>query len=92
MRKYELLYILDPQEEKTQKTIEEIKEQYNKIGVRIFDENEMGKRKLAYEINKKADGYYYSTKVEVDDLAKLQEFETDLKRDPDVIRYLKFRL
>ena len=91
MRQYEYLYILDPQEENWVKTIEELKSGYEKIGVRLIKEEEMGKRRLAYEIDKKTDGFYYLTEIETKDLPKLQEFEKDLKLNPLVIRFIKVR-
>lgn len=92
MRTYEYLYIFDPQEENVAKTIEEIKKDYEKIGVRLIKEEEMGKRRLAYEIDKKTDGFYYLTQIEVDDFPKMQEFETDLKLNPLVIRFMKVKM
>ena len=91
MRQYEYLYILDPQEENWVKTIEELKSAYEKIGVRLIKEEEMGKRRFAYEIDKKTDGFYYLTVIETEDLPKLQELEKDLKLNPLVIRFIKVR-
>ena len=92
MRTYEYLYIFDPQEENVAKTIEEIKKDYEKIGVRLIKEEEMGKRRLAYEIDKKTDGFYYLTHIEVDDFTKMQEFEKDLTLNPIVIRFMKVKM
>ncbi len=92
MRTYEYLYIFDPQEENVAKTIEEIKKDYEKIGVRLIKEEEMGKRRLAYEIDKKTDGFYYLTQIEVDDFTKMQEFEKDLTLNPIVIRFMKVKM
>ena len=92
MRKYEYLYIFNPQEEKTKKAIEEVNDHYNKMGVRILKEAEMGKRQLAYVINKNTEGFYYMTQIEIDDFTRLQEFETDLKLNKKVIRFMKVRI
>ena len=92
MRKYEILYILDPQEESYKRAIEEIKNNYERMGVNLLEESNMGKRRLAYEIKKKTDGYYYITQVEVEDIKKLEEFERELKHNQDVIRHMKIRL
>lgn len=92
MRTYEYLYIFDPQEENVAKTIEEIKKDYDKLGVRLIKEEEMGKRRLAYEIDKKTDGFYYLTQIEVDDFTKMQEFEKDLTLNPIVIRFMKVKM
>jgi small subunit ribosomal protein S6 len=89
---YEYLYILDPQEENSKKAIQELKEQYESMGVRLLKEEEVGKRRLAFEINRKTDGFYYTTRIEVDDLAKLQEFERDLKLNQNVIRFMRVRV
>jgi len=92
VNKYEYLYILEPQEESAAKAIERLKDHYSRMGVRLLKEDEMGKRRLAYEINRKTDGYYYVTQIEVDDFSLLEEFERELKHDPDVLRFIKFRL
>ena len=92
MRKYEILYILDPQEEINKKAIESIKGQYEKIGINLIDESNMGKKRLAYEIDKKTDGYYYVTKIEIEDVSKLEEFEQEMKHNSEIIRHVKVKL
>ena len=52
----------------------------------------MGKRRLAYEINKNTDGFYYVTQIEIDDLSKLEDYEKELKLNQDVIRFMRVRL
>jgi small subunit ribosomal protein S6 len=89
VRKYEYVYILDPQEENTKNAIEDIKMHYNEMGVRILKEEDMGKRRLAYEIDKKTDGYYYVTQIEIDDFSKLEDFEKEMRLSQDVIRFMK---
>ena len=92
LRKYEYLYIIDPQEDVTRQSIEHIKEQYREMGLNLLKEEEMGKRRLAYDIKKKTDGFYYVTQVEIDDIGKLRDFEKDLKVNPNVLRFMKIRL
>jgi len=91
LKKYEYLFILEPQEDTAKKTIEDVKTHYQNIGARLLKEEEMGKRKLAYEIRKKSDGFFYLTQIEVDDVAKLKEFERELKLNPSIIRFMKVR-
>ena len=91
MRKYEYLYIIEPQEEVWEKSIEKIKEHYTQLGVNLIKEDKMGKRSLAYPINKKTDGFYYVTNIEVDDFTSLQAYENELKLDPDILRFIKIR-
>ena len=92
MRRYEYMYIFEPQEEVAKKSIEWVKQHYGNIGAKLLKEDEMGKRRLAYEIDKNTDGFYYVTQIEIDDLSKLTEFESELKLNGDVIRYMKVRI
>jgi small subunit ribosomal protein S6 len=91
LKQYEFLYILDPQEETAKKTIEDVKEHYTRIGARVLKESELGKRRLAFEVRKKTDGFYYLTQIEIDDVAKLRDFERELKLNPNIIRFMKVR-
>ena len=92
MKRYEYLYIFEPQEEVARKSIDWVKQHYSDIGAKLLKEDEMGKRRLAYEIDKKTDGFYYVTQIEIDDLSKLTEFENELKLNGDVIRFVKVRI
>ena len=92
MKRYEYLYIFDPQEDVARKSIEWVKQHYENFGANLLKEDEMGKRRLAYEIDEKTDGFYYVTQIEVDDLSKLTEFENELKLNGDVIRFMKVRI
>lgn len=57
--KYELMYILNPNlsEEETAALVEKFKALIEENGT-LDEMDEMGKRKLAYEINYLAEGYY----------------------------------
>jgi small subunit ribosomal protein S6 len=92
LRRYEYMYIFEPQEEVARKSIEWVKQHYDNIGAKILKEDEMGKRRLAYEIDNKTDGFYYVTQIEIDDLSKLTEFESELKLNGDLIRFMKVRI
>ena len=61
--KYEVLYVINPNlsEEETQGLVEKFKTLIEENGT-IDEMQEMGKRKLAYEINYIPDGYYVLVK------------------------------
>jgi small subunit ribosomal protein S6 len=92
LRQYEYVYIFDPQEEVAKKSIDWVKDHYKGMGATLLKEDEMGKRRLAYEIDKKTDGFYYVTQIEIDDLSKLVEYEEELKLNQDVVRFMKVRI
>lgn len=88
MRKYELMYIIRPDLE--QEAVQAAVEKFQGIiqnGGEITKHDVMGKRRLAYEINKIRDGVYvlvnFTTTPEV-----VAELERILKISDEVIRYL----
>ena len=88
MRKYEVMYILRPdlEQEAVQATVEKF-QGIIQNGGEITKHDVMGKRRLAYEINKVRDGVYvlvnFTATPEV-----VAELERILKISDEVIRYL----
>ncbi|MGG6312947.1 30S ribosomal protein S6 [Paenibacillus macerans] len=88
MRKYEVMYIIRPdvEQEAVQATVEKF-QGIIQNGGEISKHDVMGKRRLAYEINKIRDGIYvlvnFTATPEV-----VAELERILKISDEVIRYL----
>ena len=74
--KYELMYIINPNlsEEETAAIVEKLKELVEQHGT-LEEMEEMGKRKLAYEINYISEGYYVLMKF-----TSAPEFPAELDR------------
>ncbi len=90
MRDYELLYIIkaDITEEQTAATIEKFNGILTKEGAEITGVDEWGKRKLAYEIDKKyREGYYVLVKFSGPSTA-VDEADRLLKIDENVLRHM----
>lgn len=89
MRKYEILYIISPNLDET--ATKELIERYNDVltsnGAEIEKVEEMGKRRLAYEIKKFREGYYVVIHVNAQPDA-IREFDRLIKINEDVIRVL----
>lgn len=88
MRKYEVMYIIRPDLE--QEALQAVVEKFQGIiqnGGEITKHDVLGKRRLAYEINKIRDGVYvlvnFTATTEV-----INELERILKISDEVIRYL----
>lgn len=92
MRKYEVMYIQRPEleEEKRKSNVERFNAIITDRGGEIVKLNEMGKRRLAYEIDKNRDGYYVLTNFQANPEA-VNELERIMKISDDVIRYLIVR-
>lgn len=91
MRNYELMYIIRPDVE--QETVQAVVEKFQGIignGGEIVKHDIMGKRRLAYEINKFRDGTYvlvhFASPTEV-----VTELERVLKITDEVIRHIVVR-
>ncbi|GAA3410843.1 30S ribosomal protein S6 [Paenibacillus hodogayensis] len=88
MRKYEVMYIIrsDIEQEAVQATIEKFQGIINNGG-EIAKHDVMGKRRLAYEINKFRDGVYvlvhFNATSEV-----IVELDRVMKISDEIIRYL----
>ncbi|GMA50766.1 30S ribosomal protein S6 [Alicyclobacillus contaminans] len=93
MRQYETMYILKPELEAEE--IKELVDKYQALvtehGGQITELQEMGKRRLAYEINRNREGYYVLMQFSADtDLTR--ELERVLRLEDRVLRYLTVRL
>ncbi|MBP1932319.1 30S ribosomal protein S6 [Ammoniphilus resinae] len=92
MRKYEVMYIQrsDVEEEKRKANADRFNAIITDRGGEIVKVNEMGKRRLAYEINDNRDGYYTLTNFQANSEA-VSELERIMKISDEVIRYLIIR-
>lgn len=92
MCEYEIMYILNPAEESV---IEANIEKYNKIivdnGGELKNLTKMGNRKLAYEIDKKNDGFYVLARF-MGDSKVADELTRVMKISEEVIRNLIVRV
>ncbi len=89
MNKYELAVVVsaDIEDEERADTMERVKALVERFGGQISDVDEWGKRKLAYEIQKMNEGYYYFVHFEAEPDAPGQ-IEERIRIMDNVIRYL----
>ena len=86
---YELIFILDPDlsDEEREKIIEKVK---SEIKGEVLNVEEWEKRKLAYKINRKTEGYYvvilFRTTGDT-----LKEFDQFLKLQEGILRHMIVR-
>lgn len=89
MRKYEIMYIIRPNLEEA--AMKELIERFNSVltenGATLDKVDEMGKRRLAYEIEDFREGFYVLLNVTAEPAA-IAEFDRLIKINEDVIRLL----
>jgi small subunit ribosomal protein S6 len=93
MRIYELVILADPRitdEEMVQLT-EDYKKMITAGGATVTKEEQWGRRKLAYPIDKLGEGKYVMLTVEADAKNPLPEVEHRLRQNDKVLRYLTVR-
>ena len=92
MNKYELAVVVNAKIEDDARAavIEKVQGYITRFGGQVSDVDEWGKRKLAYEIQKMREGYYYFIHFEAETTAPA-EIEARLRIMDNVIRFLCVR-
>ena len=90
MNKYELAVVLTTkiEDEERAASIEKIKEVIARFGGVVTNVDEWGKKRLAYEIQKSREAYYYFIQFETEDNNCPNEVEAHIRMMETVIRYL----
>lgn len=89
MRNYELALVLFSTLSEEQKVaeLEKVKGLITRFGGEVVGVDDWGKRKLAYEINKQKEGFYYFIKFTAETSAPV-EIENRIRIMETVLRYL----
>lgn len=89
MNKYELALVLNAkiEDDARAEALEKVKDLVTRVGGTITDVDEWGRKKLAYEIQKMSEGFYYFIHFEADAEVP-NEIETRIRIMDNVLRYL----
>ena len=89
MYNYEGVFIIDPdlQADAAKGVLTQIQDLVTKNQGRIDAVQEWGKKRLAYKINKKADGYYVILNYQMDSQAT-KKFDQSIRLNDQILRYL----
>ena len=90
MNKYDLVVVVSAklEEEERAAEIEKVSNLVTRFGGTITDVEEWGKKKLAYEIQKMSEAYYYFIHFDTDNTDCPNEIEDQIRIMENVIRYL----
>ena len=93
MRRYETVYVIDStiEPERIEGIVTRVNEIVTKSEGNIVDEKRWGKRRLAYEINKRQYGYYTILNYDAPS-AIVQELEKFFRLNQYVLRYLTIHI
>ena len=90
---YEGMYILSAHlsDDARNKALEKLKEQIVSRGGEILKIHDQGRRRLAYEINRHREGYYFLMYFTLPG-SELSDLWEEYRRNEDLIRYLTVRV
>ena len=93
VKQYETVFIMTPvlSDEQMKEAVSKFQNYLKAKGAEIVYEDHWGLRKLAYPIQKKSTGFFHLIEFKADSLM-VKDFETELKRDERVIRFLTVAL
>ncbi|HZV69632.1 MAG TPA: 30S ribosomal protein S6 [Saprospiraceae bacterium] len=94
MRHYELTFIVDPvlSHEEIQTVRQTYEDQVKKLGCNIIHVDDMGLKQLAYPLNKRNSGIYYTIEFEAETGEAIAPLELALRRDERIMRFLSIAL
>lgn len=92
MNKYELALVVNAKidDEARTATVEKAKEYITRFGGTVTNVDEWGKKRLAYEVQKMREGFYYFIQFDADSTCP-GELEQRVRIMDNVIRYLCIR-
>ena len=92
MNKYELALVVSAKIEDDARTatVEKAKEYITRVGGVVTEVEEWGKKRLAYEIQKQSEGFYYFIQFEAESNIPAS-VEQDVRIMDNVLRYLVVR-
>lgn len=93
MRKYEIMFIVDPNlpEEEIDQINTQVEGFVREGGGRVVETEKMGRRKLAYEVQRRSEGFYVLLRVEANGEI-VSEVERRFRVMDNVIKYITVRV
>lgn len=94
MRQYEVTFIVDPvlSDDEIKQTAKMYLDFLMEKGAELVHEEAWGLRQLAYPINRRTSGVYYTYEVKLASGEAIVELETGFRRDDRIIRFLTVKL
>ena len=93
MRTYEVMYVVRPniEDEARKALVERFKGVLSSNGSEIIEEKDWGKRRLAYEIQDFAEGFYNIVRIKAENDEAINEFDRLSKITGVIIRHIVVR-
>jgi small subunit ribosomal protein S6 len=90
MRNYEAIFIFRQEEEHLKQGTSTVENEFKNCGIKLVNQESMGKKELAYDIKKQTEGHYICYKIQSAP-DKLKLLEKSLKLRPEILKFVVFR-
>lgn len=90
MRKYDAVFIYPTDKDKMSACTEQIKAEFEKAGISIANEEDMGERRLAYPVKKHDRGHYFRYDIEAEP-DTLKPLDKTLRLKSEILKYVFFK-
>ena len=92
MTKYEIMFIVKAtlDESTLNSLVKDVQKLITDNNSKVIEFKDMGRKKLAYEINKEISGFYYLMNIEATHDV-IQEFDRKLRINENILRHLIFK-
>ena len=93
MNSYETVFILTPvlSDDQAKEAVQKFESEIANFGGKLKHSEKWGLKKLAYPIQKKSTGFYFLLDFKLEGTL-LAKFETELKRDERIMRFLTVKM
>ena len=94
MRYYENLFIVNPnyEQEKSGELIDSVKSQISQLDGKVLSVEDLGKKRLAYPIEKQKYGNYVTVQFSTENGSLVSKLEQWMKLSPSILAYITIRL
>ncbi len=94
MKNYETVFILNPvlSEDQAKDTVDKFVKVLTKAKANVFNVEQWGLKRMAYEIQKKSTGFYNLIEFTTEDHSLISMLETEYRRDESVMRFMTIAL
>lgn len=93
-KNYETVFIVNPvlSEKQVEDTVKKYKKILDTNKIKSICDESLGFKELAYPISNKNSGFFHLFQYETEKIDFIKNFETELKRDRSILRYITVSL
>ena len=89
--RYEIMFLMEPEEAKAKDAFQAVKTQLNEFGARVLKEEDLGIKRTAYKIRKQGQAHYFLLQTDVDP-GQMPEFDRFIRMNESIFKYQALKI